>query len=197
MAGSNSSVHGGNILKKEFPKTRVALGYVIEESIALTLQRIPTASLVTNNRRCRGNEDHHNGHGRVAGGHVDGTAIGGIEQRRGNLAAPHDGGLRGGETCGRGHGPRGFAADHRRRAAHGGDDIYHEEIPNHNDEYAEMVDDESYSTPHHGAVFGHHGSLYDGHLGDNHHNQARVKLHIPSFTGKEDPNAYFEWGGEM
>ncbi|KAM3384289.1 hypothetical protein ACQJBY_008759 [Aegilops geniculata] len=209
MAGSNSSAHGGNIMEEKFPKSRAALGDVIEESIAAALQQMfggrlpiagngdqhqhsPTALLVANNRRSRGNEDCHNGHGIIAGGRVDGTAIGGVERRRGNLAAPHDGGLRGGETCGRGHGPRGFAADHRRRAAHGGDDMYHEEHPNHNDEYAEMVDDESYSTPRRGAIFGHHGSPYDGRLGDDHHNQARVKLRIPSFTGEEDLNAYFE-----
>ena len=71
--------------------------------------------------------------------------------------------------------------------------MYHEEHPNHNDEYAEMVDDESYSTPRRGAIFGHHGSPYDGCLGDDHHNQARVKLLIPSFTGEEDLNTYFEW----
>ena len=101
--------------------------------------------------------------------------------------------MHGGAARGGGHDPRGFAADHRRRAAHGGDDMYHEEHPNHNDEYAEMVDDESYSMPHRGAIFGHHGSPYDGRLGDDHHNQARVKLRIPSFTGEEEPNAYFEW----
>ena len=40
MAGSNSSVHGGNIMEEEFSKTRAALGGVIEESIAATLQRM-------------------------------------------------------------------------------------------------------------------------------------------------------------
>ena len=71
--------------------------------------------------------------------------------------------------------------------------MYYEEITNHNDEYAEMVDDESYSTPRFCSIFGHLGSPYDGRLGDDHHNQARVKLNIPSFTGEEDLNAYFEW----
>ncbi|KAF6988600.1 hypothetical protein CFC21_006106 [Triticum aestivum] len=210
MAGSNSNAHGGNIMEEEFPKTRAAIGDVIEESIAAALQRMfggrlplagngdlhqhsPAASLVANNHRSRGHEDRHNGHGRAAGGHVDGTAIGGVERRRGNLVAPHDCGMHGGETCGQGHGLRGFAADHRQRAAHGGDDMYHEEHPNHNDEYVEMVDDESYSTPRFGAIFGHHGSPYDGRLGDDHHNKARVKLRNPSFTREEDPNAYFEW----
>ncbi|XBI00821.1 hypothetical protein VPH35_129740 [Triticum aestivum] len=199
MEVSNSSAHGGNIMEEEFPKTRATLGDVIDEIIAAALQRmfggrLPltgngdqhqhslAASLVNNNHRSCGHKDHHNGHGRAAGG-----------RRRGNLAAPHDYGLHGGETCGRGHGLRGFAADHRRRAAHGGDDMYHEEFPNHNDEHAKMVDDESYSTPCRGAIFGHHGSPYDGRLGDDCHNQARMKLHIPSFTIEEDLNAYFEW----
>ena len=56
-----------------------------------------------------------------------------------------------------------------------------------------MGDYEPYSPPHRGAVFGRNGHHYDRRDQDDSDNQARVKLHVPSFTGKEDPNAYIEW----
>ena len=56
-----------------------------------------------------------------------------------------------------------------------------------------MGDYEPYSPPRRGAVFGRNGHHYDRRDQDDHDNQARVKLHVPSFTGKEDPDAYIEW----
>jgi hypothetical protein len=56
-----------------------------------------------------------------------------------------------------------------------------------------MGDYEPYSPPRCGAAFGCNGHHYDRRDQDDRDNQARVKLHVPSFTGKEDPDTYIEW----
>jgi hypothetical protein len=44
-----------------------------------------------------------------------------------------------------------------------------------------------------GAVFGHNGRPYARREREDCDSLAKVKLIIPSFTGKEDPDAYIEW----
>ena len=56
-----------------------------------------------------------------------------------------------------------------------------------------MGDYEPYSPPRRGAVFYRNGHHYDRRDQDDCDNQARVKLYVPSFMGKEDPDAYIEW----
>jgi hypothetical protein len=52
---------------------------------------------------------------------------------------------------------------------------------------------EPHSPPRLGAVFGHNGRPYALHEREDHDSLAKVKLNIPSFTGKEDPDAHVEW----
>jgi hypothetical protein len=54
-------------------------------------------------------------------------------------------------------------------------------------------DYEPHSPPHRGAVFGHNGRPYAHRERKHHDSLAKVKLNIPSFMGKEDPDAYIEW----
>ena len=97
-----------------------------------------------------------------------------VAAARGRGVAVH-GGQRGGQPRGQGHGPRGHYYDPHERVARGhGDDFDdYDGVP-----YRRAAED---------------GRCAEHRDRDGRDDIARIKLHIPKFTGKEDPDAYFDW----
>ncbi|XP_062224492.1 uncharacterized protein LOC133923045 [Phragmites australis] len=188
MAGSPSSVRGGNIGGEEEPPVARAelrqLGHSLLEAMERMLnERLPPAG---------GRVPQHspaNSHGEVD----DENSVGRAEDyyfvhRRGRGGRFGHGGQHGGGARGRGFLPR----------VHFDDEDFHD-----NSDHEMEYDDNENPFANRGLFRQHHdhrrGAAYGGcELPHNRHraepdNLARIKLSVPKFMGREDPDAYLEW----
>lgn len=187
MAGSASSVHGEDQGEEDAPITRAEfqelrnmvrdLGRVLRERPPAGGDRVRHQQHPINPLEEVGDEN--SVQAAVDGAlEDDNNSYGGhVAVARGRGAAAH-GGQRGGPLRGRGHGPRRHYYDHHERVARGhGDDL---------DDY----DGVPYRRA---AAYGDDGCHAECRDRDGRDDIARIKLHVPKFTGKEDPDAYFDW----
>jgi hypothetical protein len=119
MTGSNSSVHGENILRDNVPVTRAELDAEFDARLDAALQRffggrIPKAGNGAQHQPCPAasqvadNDGLNGGHERAAGARVNDEDAVGADRWRGKFATPHVGVRHGEGAHGRGHGPGGL-----------------------------------------------------------------------------------------
>ena len=184
MAGSRSSVHGENHGEEDAPVTRAdfqELRNMVRDLGRMFHERPPAGGDRVRHRQhpidpLEEVGDENSVHAAVDGDlEDDNNSHGGhVAAARGRGAAAH-GGQRGGQLRGRGHGPRGHYYDPHERVARGhGDDFDdYDGVP-----YRRAAED---------------GRRAERRDRDGRDDIARIKLHVPKFTGKEDPDAYFDW----
>ncbi|XP_044965819.1 uncharacterized protein LOC123426105 [Hordeum vulgare subsp. vulgare] len=198
MAGSGSSVHGENqggdevlISRAEFQQVQNGI-LQLQQTMKRMLNERPPAwgngvphrqDLIDPHGEAsgensvggaahRGHEDEYSNYG---GDHWEVEDVGAATRGRG--AAAH-GVPRRGHDRGRGHGPHGRYFDPHECTARG-----------HGDEF----DDYDGIPYRRAAAYGDDGRRHDRRGQDDRDNIARIKLQVPKFTGKEDPDAYFDW----
>ena len=180
MAGSDSSVHGGNRGDEEPPVARAELrqlgNSLLEAMERMLNERLPVAG-------GRGPQE---------------EEFGDENSGFGNGFHDHFGNGRGGRGGGR------RADFHDQRGGHGHDRHVHfdDEYDAH-DDYDEEFGDNENPFAGHGRFGQHHdrrrGASRDGGHHCGHHNKddpdniVRVKLSVPKFTGREDADTYLEW----
>jgi hypothetical protein len=183
MAGSYSSVHGGNHGDDEPPVSRAEMRNMAN-SLVEAMERMLDECLPAARRRAPHHRDEssdeNSGFERGFRDHFQG----GRDDHGGGRRAGHENRCAGGDR------------DHDRRVRFDDED---ESTGSHKEEYDDDDDENPFA---HCGPFERHRQQHRaaGHDGDNHHghngadpDSIALKLSVPKFLGKEDADAYLDW----